>query len=325
MKQAAFVALHAADWARLEAWLAAPDRRTTRVLPDDPALAFPAAYRHACHDLALARERGYSHDLVDRLQRLVEHGHRVLYRPAPPRWRHAATFLVADFPRLVRAQWRCMVTAAALLYVPTLLLLGWLQWHPAFAHTLFSSAQLAMFERMYDPANPRLGRDGGTNLMMFGHYVLNNVGLAFRTFAGGLVFGIGAVYVLVANGILFGGVAGHLTAIGYGGPFWRFVAVHSGFELTAIVIAGGAGLQLGLALLAPGRQRRGAALVAAGWIGAKLALGVFCMLVLAAGIEAYWSSLGTLPDGVRFASAFAVWGGVGLWLGLGGRGVRHAA
>lgn len=325
MKQAAFAAARGADWVRLEIWLDQRRQRRKRALPDDPALAFPAAYRGVCHDLALARERGYSHDLVDRLQALVERGHRVLYRPPPPRWQHAAEFVVAGFPRLVRAQWRCMTAAAVLLYLPAALLIIWLQWHPEFAHTLFSGAQLQKFERMYDPANPRLGRDGGTNLAMFGYYVMHNVGIAFRTFAGGLAFGIGAVYVLIGNGVLLGGIGGHLTAIGYGGPFWRFVSVHSGFELTAIVIVGGAGLQLGLALLAPGRARRSAALVAAGWIGAKLALGAFCMLVLAACIEAYWSSIGSLPDALRFASAALVWSGVGAWLGFGGRGRRHAA
>src|SRR5690348_18037882 len=65
----------------------------------------------------------------------------------------------------------------------------------------------------------------------------------------------------------------YTTLFRSGGPFWRFVAGHSPFELTALVIAGGAGLHLGLTLLAPGRQRRGPALVAAGWVGAQLALG----------------------------------------------------
>jgi len=255
----------------------------------------------------------------------VQHGHRVLYRPPPPRWHRVAMFLLAGFPRLVRAQWRCMALAAVLFYVPALCLLVLLQLRPELAHTLFSSAQLAQFEKMYDPANPHIGRSSGTDLQMFGFYVMNNVGIAFRTFASGLVFGVGAVYVLGANGVLIGGIAGHLTAIGYGGPFWRFVAGHSPFELTALVIAGGAGLHLGLTLLAPGRQRRGPALVAAGWVGAQLALGAFAMLLVAAFIEAYWSSIASLPDPLRFGVAGVLWVLVLAWLWRGGRAVRHGA
>jgi len=325
MKQARFVAMHVREWDSLQAWLGQLDRQPKRSMRQEPALDFPAAYRRVCHHLALAQGRGYSHEVTDRLQRLVQHGHRVLYRPPPPRWHRAAAFLVADFPRLVRSQWRCMALAAALLYVPALALLLWLQVHPELAHTLFSSARLAEFERMYDPANPHLGRSSGTNLQMFGLYVFHNVGIAFRTFASGLLFGVGAIYVLGANGVVLGGIAGHLTAIGYGGPFWRFVVAHSAFELTAMVIAGGAGLQLGLTLLSPGRQRRGPALVAAGWIGAKLALGAFAMLVVAACIEAYWSSLAALPDPLRFGSAALLWRLVLAWLGFGGKVAGHGA
>lgn len=325
MKQERFVAQHAEEWEQLRAWLRELELKPALALRQPQALDFPASYRRLCHQLALARARGYSHEVVDRLQQLAQRGHAVLYRPPPPRWHRAAAFLAVEFPRLVRAQWRCMALAAALFYVPALALLVWLQIHPEFAHTLFSSAQLEKFERMYDPANPHIGRDGGTNLQMFGYYVYNNVSIAFRTFASGLLFGVGAIYVLGANGIIVGGVAGHLTAIGYGGPFWRFVVTHSAFELTALVIAGGAGLQLGLTLLAPGRRRRAPALVEAGWVGAKLALGAFAMLVVAACIEAYWSSQAWLPDALRFGVAALAWLVVLAWLGFGGRGRAHGA
>ncbi|KZC19067.1 MULTISPECIES: stage II sporulation protein M [Rhodanobacter] len=325
MKQERFVALHSREWDGLQSWLNALDRQPKRTLRQEPALEFPQSYRRVCHHLALARGRGYSHEVTERLQRLVQQGHRVLYRPPAPRWHRVAAFLVAGFPRLVRAQWRCMALAAALFYLPALCLLVLLQLRPELAHTLFSSTQLTQFEKMYDPANAHIGRSSGTDLQMFGYYVMNNVSIAFRTFASGLVFGVGAIYVLGANGVLIGGIAGHLTAIGYGGPFWRFVVGHSAFELSALVIAGGAGLQLGLTLLAPGRQRRGPALVAAGWVGAQLALGAFAMLLVAAFIEAYWSSIAALPDALKFGSGALLWLLVLGWLWRGGRADTHGA
>jgi uncharacterized membrane protein SpoIIM required for sporulation len=319
MKQERFVALHARDWDRLQSWLGAQEKQPRRTQQDE-ALEFPRAYRRVCHHLALARGRGYSREVTDRLQRIVQQGHSQLYRPPAPRWHRIADFLVAGFPRLVRSQWRCMLAAGVFFYLPALITLVLLQLRPELAHSLFSSAQLAQFEKMYDPSNAELGRSSGTDLQMFGYYVMNNVSIAFRTFASGLFFAVGAIYVLGANGLLIGGMAGHLTAIGYGGPFWRFVVGHSAFELSALVISGGAGLRLGLTLLAPGRQRRGPAMVTAGWIGAQLALGAFAMLVAAAFIEAYWSSIASLPDAVKFGSGGLLWLLVLLWLWRGGRG-----
>ena len=123
---------------------------------------------------------------------------------------------------------------------------------------------------------------------------------------------------LAAVGI--GAVAGHLQHMGYGDPFWRFVAGHAPLELTAIVIAGGAGLQLGLRLIAPGRKRRIDALVEGGVIGARLCLGVAFMLLLAAFVEAFWSSIAAVPAWGKFTVSGVLWALVFGWLWRGGHG-----
>ncbi|MEO5560540.1 MAG: stage II sporulation protein M [Dokdonella sp.] len=327
MKQAAFQSQYHEEWLAFEHWLDTRTRPPSRELPRDGDgvfgdSEFPAAFRRICQQLALAERRDYSALLIRRLRDLVERGHLVLYRPRAPRARRIVDFFAAGFPRLVRAQWRAMTVAALLFFVPLIGVIALLQIHPELVHTLFDPAQLASFENMYDPASTaeRLGRENGTDLKMFGYYIFNNVGIGFRTFASGLLAGVGSIFVLIMNGVIIGGVAGHLTAIGYGGPFWRFVAGHSAPELLAIVISGGAGLQIGMALLAPGRRTRGRALVEAGAVGAKLVLGVFAMLVFAAFVEAYWSSIAWMPSPIKFSVGGLLWLGILLWLWRGGRG-----
>ncbi len=95
---------------------------------------------------------------------------------------------------------------------------------------------------------------------MFGYYVMHNIGIAFQTFASGLLLGVGSAFFLVYNGLVIGAVAGHLSEIGFGQTFWSFVIAHGAFELTAIALAGAAGLQLGWALIAPRRLTRAEAL-----------------------------------------------------------------
>lgn len=332
MKQEAFQSHHEHEWSALEQWLVARSRPRHRERMRDADglssdLDFPALYRRICQHLALAERRGYSALLVERLQDLVHRGHLVLYRPPPPRMHRIVSFFSADFPRLVRAQWRAMAVSAVLFFAPLLLMIGLLQWRPELAQTMFGVEQLAQYEAMYDPADKerKLGRESGSDMKMFGFYIMNNVSIGFRTFASGLLFGVGSVIVLITNGLMIGGVAGHLTAIGYGEPFWRFVVGHSGPELLAIVIAGGAGLQIGMALIAPGRRTRGRALVESGIIGARLALGVFAMLVVAAFIEAFWSSIGWMPNVIKFSVGGLIWLSILLWLWRGGRGAHDAA
>jgi uncharacterized membrane protein SpoIIM required for sporulation len=97
------------------------------------------------------------------------------------------------------------------------------------------------------------------------------------------------------------------------------VATHSAFELTAIVLAGAAGLRIGHALLAPGRLTRRQSLELATREAAVLIYGFVAMLVIAAAIEAFWSSAGWLPHPLKYGVAAACWAGVLGYLTLQGR------
>lgn len=329
MRQEQFIARHQQEWSAFDAWLdvrAARPRRARadrgwRGLADDQV---DVAYRRLSQQLGLARRRGYSPQLQERLELLVQRGHDAMYRPPLPRWHRAFEFFLADFPRLVRAEWAVMLASLLLFALPMVAAYVAVQLKPEMIYTVLPAQDVAAMESIYDEAASRVGRESGTDLMMFGHYIFNNISIGLRTFASGLLAGIGPVLTLAFNGVFFGGVAGHLQATGHGGPFWRFVVAHGAFELTAIVIAGGAGLRLSLGLLAPGRRRRVDSLVVAGRRGALLSLGVFAMLVVAAFIEAFWSSIGWLSGPVKFGVAGVLWTLVLAWLALGGRD-RHAA
>ena len=328
MRQEHFIVRHEAEWLAFEQWLdaraARPRRaradRSWRGLADEDV---PAAYRRVCQQLGLARRRGYSPQLVARLQELMQRGHAVMYRPPLPRWQRMFEFFLADMPRLVRAEAGVMWASLALFAIPLVVAFVGVQVKPELIHTVMGAQQVAEMEAMYDPEAARLGRAAESDLMMFGHYIFNNISIGLRTFASGLLAGVGPVLTLAFNGVIIGGVAGHLQAAGHGEPFWRFVAGHAAFELSAIVIAGGAGLRLSLDLIAPGRRRRVDALVEGGRRGARLCLGVFVMLVAAAFIEAFWSSIGWIPAWGKYSVGGALWVLVIGWLWFGGRD-RHA-
>ena len=327
MKQETFVQRHQAEWTALEQWFEArgdnakrarKQRREWHGLSDYDV---PARYRRLCQQLALARRRGYSPVVTDRLQQLMQRGHGVLYRTPSPRGRRVVEFLLAGFPRLVREEKGVMFASAVLFWLPLLVIFVAILIQPELSGALFDPMQLAQMESMYDPADEagKLGRDSGTDLAMFGHYIWNNVSIGFRTFASGLLAGIGTILVLLSNGLIIGGIAGHLQAVGHGDPFWRFVCGHSAPELTAIVISGGAGLRLGLNLVAPGQRRRIDALVDGGRRGALLCCGVLAMLVFAAFVEAFWSSIGWMPAWIKYTVAGVLWTLTLVWLWRGGR------
>src|SRR5436190_20006082 len=106
-------------------------------------------------------------------------------------------------------------------------------------------------------------RTSSSDWMMFCFYIRNNVGVSFQSFAGGLFAGLGTLFFLAYNGAFSGALAGYLTDRGLSATFYSFIATHSAFELTAIVLSGAAGLRIGNALVAPARLTRLQSLVLA--------------------------------------------------------------
>src|SRR3989338_10814554 len=254
-------------------------------------------------------------------------GHHQFFPHPTPLGAQLFGFILAGFPRLVRAEWR-FVVAASLLFFGSLLLMGTLVYHfPDLVYGVMAPDQVGEMEKMYDPGARRIGRfserDSGDDWMMFGYYIMNNIGIAFQTFASGLLFGLGSLFFLLFNGLMIGAVAGHLTQIGYSQPFWSFVIGHGAFELTAIALAGAAGLKLGWALLAPGRLPRAEALRVAAGRSVQLVAGVILFLLIAAFIEAYWSSMTYTSPQIKYAVGAALWLLVGAYLGFAGRRGRH--
>ncbi|MBF7729814.1 stage II sporulation protein M [Pseudomonas sp. N040] len=309
MKQAAFEHRHQAAWQRFAGQLTALERNQ---LAGQDCSEFASQYRQICRQLALAEARGYSSQLVERLQQLALRGHQQFYRHRSHLGPRLLAFVLGGFARQVRREWR-FVLAASLCFYGGLLGMGLLvYWVPELVYSVIDPAQVQALESMYDPDAQRLGRfaerGSADDWVMFGYYIMNNIGIAFQTFASGLLLGLGSLFFLVFNGLMIGAVAGHLSQIGYGESFWSFVIGHGAFELNAIVLAGAAGLMLGWALLAPGRYTRGEALRLAAQRAIQLLGGAVLFLLLAAFIEAYWSSLTYAGATLKYAA------GAGLWL-----------
>jgi uncharacterized membrane protein SpoIIM required for sporulation len=317
MRQTPFEAAHTREWDEFEAFL--------EKKPAFDAAEMPQRYRRICQSLALAADRQYSPALVDRLNRLALRGHHALYENRRRESQRVLEFVAAGFPALVRREWRLVLAASLLFFGPLLGLFAVLQVFPEFVHYLLRPEQIAGVHEMYDPASRRLGmREADTNLMMFGFYVWNNVGIGFQTFAGGILAGVGSIWFLGSNGVVLGAVAGYLTQIGYIETFWSFVAGHSAWELIAIALSGAAGLRLGLAVIAPGRLTRKAALVAAARPAVQIMYGAALLFFVAAFVEAFWSPLTGVPFNVKIGVGIAGWAALIAYLGLAGRGRRAA-
>jgi uncharacterized membrane protein SpoIIM required for sporulation len=323
VRQSRFEAEQSAVWSEYRALLEALEGRRGRRRRRLPLERFPRLFRQLCGHYALARSRGYSPGLVTELQGLVRRGYAQLYRQRPEWLERSVAFLSVGFPRTLRRHAWAFWLSAAVFFGPMLLMGLAAHQDAELIYSLLDAGTVAGMESMYDPTNRRPGRSAerqaDTDFAMFGYYVMNNVGVAFRTFAGGILLGLGSLFFLVFNGLVIGAVGGHLTRLGFGETFWPFVSGHGALELTAIAISGAAGLLLAAALLAPGRRSRLDALRENSREAVNLVTGAMVMLVLAAVIEGFWSA-SPAPAAIKYWVGLAWWLLVILYLSLAGRG-----
>ena len=227
-------------WRQLEQAVELPERQL------NPEL-FLSLYRTCCEHLALAQARGFADHVIERLSIVTARAHQIVYRQSEFGLTRTSRALLQQFPAMVRAHRGYVAVAALILMVPALALGIATYNRPELILSLVDSSTAAQFEHMYSPLNPAIGRmrDAGSDWMMFGFYIMNNIGIAFQCYVTGILFGVGSVYFLAFNGAFAGAIAGFIAARGYGGTFFPFIATHSAFEVTAIVLCGAAGLRIG--------------------------------------------------------------------------------
>lgn len=127
----------------------------------------------------------------------------------------------------------------------------------------------------------------GTPAQMFWMITANNVKVAFIAFVFGLLFSAGALWVLFTNGVMLGAFQYFFYEHGLLLHSALSVWAHGTFEITSIVVAGGAGLVMGNGLLFPGTYRRGESFRRSAMQGVKIVAGLVPFFVVAGWIEGF--------------------------------------
>ena len=292
MQEREFIASGRGSWERLASSVVTARARGVRRMGATELRAMHDDYRRAAADLAYAQTHFPGSTTQAYLNRLVGRAHGELYGVAPHRLAAAWRFLARDYPRLLRREWKAIAVAGALMFGAAAV--GWIV-----VHTDGTLARLMLPESFRDVSPQGLAENQRQNAQSAGLYPLigaqigvNNVQVAIMAFAGGMTFGVLTVYAMLMNGAMIGVLGAMFTQAGAGLPFLALIAPHGALELPAIVIAGGAGLKIGGALLFPGDLPRSAALRAAAPVAARLLLGTVPLFMLAAAIEGFFTPTG---------------------------------
>ena len=274
-------------------------------LPD-----FAARYREVAADLARLRTYGAPAPLVARVERLAAAGHNALYRRPQRGLARLGPLLLREAPAAVVRAWRPVGLSILLLAATSAAGFATLRARPELAEEVIPPVMLQRAAAAEERTAAGLtyveveAKDRGRMASLL---MTHNIGVAFNCFAGGLLFGVGALVLLGTNGLSLGAIFGHFVNVGAGGYLGTFIVGHGVLELFAICVASAAGFRLGHALWAPGDLSRSDALVREGRGAVPMIGAVVVLLVLAGLIEGLASASGAgFAYRVAVSSASAV-------------------
>jgi uncharacterized membrane protein SpoIIM required for sporulation len=308
-----FVSDRSPTWIELDQMVRDAGSRPSR-LGADGVRRFGESYRATAADLALARRRFPGDPVVARLEGLVQRSRQGVYN-SPTSRTGVWDFFANGYWRRIRERKGLLAISFLCLALPTLLGGYWAWRDPGPASGLVP----ARYQSVTEPRTPgqSLGLTVDQESAMASQIFTNNIGVTFMAFAGGLLFGLGTLYVLLQNGVMLGVVAGLAIGAGNGQSFFELVTAHGVLELSCIVVAGAAGLRLGWSVIDPGNRTRGEAVRQEARAAIEIILGTMPWLVLAGLVEGFLTPSGTgiVPVTAVGLSLGAIFWGLVLWRG----------
>lgn len=314
MEMAEFIESRRPRWEKLEALLDRSESHGLAKLSLEEARTLGKLYRAVSSDLLWVRARSGSADVNAYLNDLVGRAYALTYPGRRPRLADVWGFVSRGFPALLHREWRMYVASVLLLLAGTGFgYLGMLV-DPDAAHYLVPGEHLNLdpVKRAADEAAGE-GMTAGQQAQFTTFLFTHNIQVAFLAFALGITLGLGTAVMLFTNGLFLGALAQVYTAKGMAGWFWAWILPHGIPEITAICIAGAAGLVIARGLVAPRGLRRGQALRQEAVTAVKLLFGTLALFVLAGFIEGTVSQIHPPKLSVAFKIAFALTVGAGVY------------
>ncbi|WP_316798887.1 stage II sporulation protein M [Pedobacter frigidisoli] len=123
--------------------------------------------------------------------------------------------------------------------------------------------------------------------LMFVQIGSNNIFVALYTFVLGIIFSFGTIVSLFRNGIMLGSFQYFFFSKGLGIESVLVIWIHGTLEISAIVLAGAAGLVLGNSFLFPKTYTRKVSVLKGAKDGLKMVIGLVPIFIVAAIFESF--------------------------------------
>ncbi|MBR8720954.1 hypothetical protein IX307_002154 [Bacteroides pyogenes] len=261
-------------------------------------------YMELTADLAFAQTHFPTSRITVYLNNLASAMHNEIYRSKREKWSRLVTFWTREVPDIMyEARKELLVSFLVFLAAVFIGAVSALN-DPDFVRLILGNHYVDMTLDNIAAGKPMAVYGGMSETPMFLQITLNNVMVSFSCFAMGVLTSFGTGYILVSNGIMLGAFQ---TFFYRHDLLWESalaIWLHGTLEISAIIVAGAAGLALGNGWLFPGSYSRGESFRRGAKRGAKIVVGTVPVFIAAGFIEGFITRHTHLPDALRLSLIF---------------------
>ncbi len=222
-----------------------------------------------------------------------------IYRSAPAPVGRLWDFWTDELPQIVYESRRAFRLSLALFVGAMAIGMLSCAMDPEFAEVILGADYVEMTRANIQSGDPLAVYKQRGEFGMFLAITMNNIFVAFLTFGMGIFFGVGAMVILLSNGIMVGAFQYFFVEYDLLQESFLTIWIHGTLELSSIVIAGAAGITMGNGLAFPGTYTRLQSFQRSARRGLKIMLGTVPLFVLAGFFESYLTRQTETPDVVR--------------------------
>ncbi len=308
MRETNFIKQNKEKWQELEQLMDQPQQQNPEKLH--------RLFVQITDDLSYSRTYYPNRSVRVYLNGLAQNIFKRLYKTRQEGWSKVKFFWMDELPMVIynaRAEFRF---ALAIFVIALLIGAVSSAMDPEFPRVILGDDYVDMTIENIEKGDPmNVYKDDAAFGMSVG-IVGNNVRVALQTFLMGVFFAVGTVAIMIYNGIMVGAFQFFFYERGVFWESFLTIWMHGALEISAIVIAGAAGLTMGRGLVFPGTYSRIQAFQLSARRGLKIMMGVIPMLIVAGFIEGYLTRHTEVPDlfrGLFILTCFAFVGFYFVW------------
>ena len=303
MREALFIKQNSEKWQQYEA-MQTPD-------PDELAKRFI----NLTDDLAYAKTFYPQSKTTAYLNGLTARLHQSIYKNKKEKSNRFLLFWKLELPLLFKQYEKQLLYAFLFTVVFTLMGALSAKYDQNFVRLILGEAYVNMTNANIAKGDPFGVYKQENEFSMFFTIALNNIFVSFQCFISGVFFSLGTVYALVKNGLMLGSFEYYFFGKGLGLQSILVIFIHGTLEISALIIAGGAGLVLGNSILFPKTYTRMESFKRGAKDGTKLVIGLVPIFIIAAFFEGFvtrhtemplWLSLSILFLSLLFIVVYVI-------------------